>query len=48
MSKTYKMVEIVGTSPNSFADAVQEAVRVHERCLQVLNAQARWWPAHLL
>ncbi len=27
MSGTYKMTEIVGTSPNSFADATKEAVK---------------------
>jgi len=34
MSKTYKMVEIVGTSPNSFADAVQEAVKRASKTLR--------------
>ncbi len=34
MSRTYKMTEIVGTSPNSFAEAVQEAVKRASKTLR--------------
>jgi dodecin len=37
MSGVYKMTEIVGTSPKSFADAVQEAVRRASKTLRNLN-----------
>lgn len=37
MSATYKMTEIVGTSPKSFADAVQEAVKRASKTLRNLG-----------
>lgn len=37
MPGTYKMTEIVGTSPKSFADAVQEAVKRASKTLRSLG-----------
>ncbi len=37
MSSVYKMTEIVGTSPKSFADAVQEAVKRASKNLRNLG-----------
>jgi len=37
MSGTYKMTEIVGTSPNSFADAVKEGVKRAAKTLRNLH-----------
>jgi len=34
---TYKITEIVGTSPNSFADAVKEGVKRASKTLRNLN-----------
>ena len=39
MSSVYKMTEIVGCSPKSFADAVQEAVKRASKTLRNL----RWF-----
>lgn len=37
MSGTYKITEIVGTSPNSFADAVREGVKRASKTLRNLG-----------
>lgn len=37
MSGTYKITEIVGTSPNSFADAVKEGVKRAGKSLRNLG-----------
>ena len=37
MSNVYKMTEIVGTSPKSFADAVQEGVKRASKTLRNLS-----------
>lgn len=37
MPGTYKMTEIVGTSPNSFAEAAKEAVRRASKTLRNLG-----------
>ncbi len=37
MPGTYKKIELVGTSPNSFADAVRNAVEESSKTLHHLN-----------
>lgn len=37
MSKTYKMIEIIGTSPKSFADATKNAVEEAGKSIKAMG-----------
>lgn len=37
MAKTYKMIEVIGTSPKSFADAAQNAIAEASKTIKAMG-----------